>query len=132
MHHQLGDHRVIEGRDRISGPHAGFDADRGAFAGGAWKLQMMERACRRQKTFRCVLRIDARLEGMSGKHDLVLRLRQFFTPSDAQLPFDQIDAGDHLCDGVLHLQPRVHFHEPEAVGLEPLGGVDDELDRAGA
>ena len=28
------------------------------------------------------------------------------------------------------LQPRVHFHEPDAVGAQTFGGVGDELDRA--
>ena len=33
---------------------------------------------------------------------------------------------------MLDLQPRVHLHEPEAVGPQPLAAVGDELDRAGA
>ena len=35
---------------------------------------------------------------------------------DAQLPFDQIDAGDFLGHRMFDLQPRVHFHEEDAVG----------------
>ena len=34
--------------------------------------------------------------------------------------------------GMLDLQPRVHLHEAEAVGPQPLAAVGDELDRAGA
>ena len=42
--------------------------------------------------------------------------RQRLAGGDPQLPFDQVDAGDHLGDRMLDLQPRVHLHEPEAVG----------------
>ncbi len=41
-------------------------------------------------------------------------------------------AGDLLGHRMLDLQPRVHFHEPDAVGAEALASVGDELDRAGA
>src|SRR5690606_11784682 len=49
----------------------------------------------------------------------------------AQLPFDEVDAGDGLGYRVFDLQPGVHFHEPEAVDPEAVGGVDDELHGAG-
>ena len=45
---------------------------------------------------------------------------------DAELPLDEIDAGDHLGDRVLDLQPRVHLEE-----VEPAVRVEQELDRAG-
>ena len=38
----------------------------------------------------------------------------------------QVHAGDHLGDGVLDLEPRVHLHEVEVPVL-----VDQELDGAG-
>ena len=47
--------------------------------------------------------------------------------SGLDLPLDEVGAGDHLRDGVLYLQPSVHFHE---VKVEVL--VHDELDGAGA
>ena len=46
---------------------------------------------------------------------------------DAQLPLDQVDAGDRLGHRMLDLQPRVHLHE-----VELAVGVEQELDRAGA
>ena len=49
---------------------------------------------------------------------LVLRQRQLFAARHAQLPFDQILAGDLLGDRMLDLQPGVHFHEPDAVGAQ--------------
>ena len=45
---------------------------------------------------------------------------------DADLPAHQIDAGHHLGDRVLDLQPRVHLEE-----VEPAVLVEQELDRAG-
>ena len=45
---------------------------------------------------------------------------------DADLPAHQIDAGDHLGDRMLDLQPRVHLEE-----VEPAVVVEQELDRAG-
>ena len=52
--------------------------------------------------------------------DLVLRQRQRLAGGDAQLPFDQIEAGDHLGDRMLDLQAGVHLHEPDAVGAQAL------------
>ena len=57
--------------------------------------------------------------------------RQLLARGDAKLQLNQIEAGDHLGDGVFDLQARVHFHEPEAVGTQRARAVDDEFDRAG-
>ena len=61
-----------------------------------------------------------------------LRQRQRLARRDAELPLDQIEPGDRLGHRMLDLQPRVHFHEPEAVRPQALRAVGDELDRAGA
>ena len=45
----------------------------------------------------------------------------------AQLPLDQVQAGHHFGDRMLHLQPRVHLHQVELAVL-----VQQELHRAGA
>src|SRR5205807_10129516 len=47
---------------------------------------------------------------------------------DADLPFDEIGAGDRLGDRVLDLQPRIHLHEIEILTVM----LGDELDGAGA
>ena len=70
--------------------------------------------------------------GVAVALDRVLRQRQRFARRHAQLPFDQIEAGDRLGDRVLDLQARVHFHEPDAVGAQALRRIGDEFDRAGA
>ena len=51
---------------------------------------------------------------------------QPFTARDANLPPHQIDAGHHLGDRMLDLQPRVHLEE-----IEPAVLVEQKLDRAG-
>ena len=51
--------------------------------------------------------------------------RQGLARGDAQLPFDEVESGDRLGDGMLDLQARVHFHE-----IEGAVRADDELDRA--
>ena len=132
MHHDLGDHRIVEGRDRVAGAHAGLDADLGAVAHRRGKRQVMQRAGGGQEALRGVLGIEPRLEGVAVERDFALLARQLLAGRDPQLPFDEVDAGHHLGHRMLDLQPRVHLHEPEPVGAQPLGGVGDEFDRAGA
>ena len=52
--------------------------------------------------------------------------RQGLPRGHAQLPLHQVQAGDHLGDRVLHLQPGVHLHEVELAAL-----LGDELHGAG-
>ena len=125
---QLGDHRVVPGRDLVARPHARIDAH---VRSGCRRRQMHEPANRRQKAAIRILGVDARFDRMTVDRELLLRLRQRLAGSDAKLPFDQVGSRDHLGDGVLDLQSRVHFHEIErAVAGERVGG--DELDRSGA
>ena len=63
---------------------------------------------------------------MALRRDLVLTQRQRFAECDPQLPLHEIETGDHLGDGMLDLQARVHFDE---IKPAPVG---DELDGAGA
>ena len=74
-----------------------------------------------------VLGVDAHLDGVTAalRQDLVLGHRQRFAGRDADLPLDEVDAGDHLGDRVLDLQAGVHLEEEE------LAVLVDELDRAG-
>ena len=59
--------------------------------------------------------------------ELALLARQRLARGDAQLPFHEVEAGDHLRDRMLDLQPRVHFHE-----IERAVRCDDEFHGAGA
>ena len=63
---------------------------------------------------------------MTGHRDVRLCDGQLLPRRDPHLEFHQVDARDHLGDGVLDLQTGVHLHEEEFVGV--IGG-DDELDR---
>ena len=54
------------------------------------------------------------------------RKGQGLAGGDPDLLLDQVDAGDHLGDGVLDLDPRVDLDE-----VEPVLGIDQELAGAG-
>src|SRR3546814_3170133 len=63
---------------------------------------------------------------MPGGGDGILRRWQRLAGGDAELPLDEIEAGDQLGHRMLDLQARVHLHEVEALAL------DEEFDGAGA
>ena len=123
---ELGDHRIVVGRDLPTGFDAGVDADI------ARQFQRHDRAGRRQEAVLGVLGIDARLDGVAVEADLPLRVRQLFAGGNAQLPFDQIEAGDRLCHRVLDLETGIHFDEPEGVRPQSSRAVGDKFDGAGA
>ncbi len=116
-------HRVVVRRHRIATAVAGIDPQ---------PIRLCRRAPgpdaadRRHKVLLRILSVDPRLDGVAVKLDLVLRQRQLFAECHAQLPFDEIDAGDQLGHGMLDLQPRVHLDE------EHVLAVGDEFDGAGA
>ena len=83
----------------------------------------------RQEVLLRHLGVDARLHRVSGEDDVVLPDGEFLAGGDAHLPFDEVDAGDHLGDRVFDLQAGVHLHKEELV----RGVVgDQELHGAGA
>ena len=61
---------------------------------------------------------------MAGELDLRLHIAQRRAGGDADLLAHQVDVADHLGDGMLDLQPGVHFDEREvAVLVEELQGA---------
>ena len=92
---------------------------------GLGYAEMGDGADRGAEILRRVLGVEAGLDGVAGKGELVLPERQRLPGRDAELPFHQILAGDHLRHRMLDLQAGVHFHEVELIVLH------DELDRAG-
>ena len=62
---------------------------------------------------------------MAALGDIGLFERQSLTGGDAELPLDEIEAGDRLRDRVLDLQPRIHLHEKDAGAA-----VVEKLDRS--
>ena len=121
---QLGDHRVVVRRDRVALLDAGVHAHMLAFRR---RRQVQQLAGGRQEALVRVFGIDARLDRVAVDGQLLLAQRQRLAGGHAQLPFHQVQPGDHLGHRVLDLQPRVHLHEVEAAVL-----VGDELHRAGA
>jgi hypothetical protein len=124
-HDQLGDHRVVVRADLVALAHAGIDAHRAALeAHMLGPARHMQGAGGGQEIGVRILGADARLDRMAVHRDLLLRQRQRLARGHAQLPLDQILAGDRLGHRVLHLQPRVHLHEVKAPIL-----FSNELDR---
>ena len=74
-----------------------------------------------------VLGVDPQLEGVPGERHGVGVERDRPAGGDEQLLLDQVDAGHHLGDRVLHLQPGVHLEEDDLAGVD----VEQALDRAG-
>ena len=58
---------------------------------------------------------------MAARLQVLLRERQRLARRDADLPRDEVDAGDHLGDRVLDLQARVHLEEVEVRRPGPRG-----------
>ncbi|TFB00624.1 hypothetical protein CCMA1212_007206 [Trichoderma ghanense] len=129
---ELGDHAVVGLGHDAAGAEAPVQADVGIVLGGVQQHGVDELARVRHEALLGVLGVDAGLDGGAAlAHallDLGLRQRQLLAGGDAELPLDQVQAGDHLGDGVLDLQARVHLHEVELAAVL----VEDELDRAGA
>ena len=124
VHHELGDHRVVVHRDLAALVDAGVDAH------AAFDLRRRtvahETSHRRQEAAQRILGIDAALDGPALALDLGLRERQLLAGGHADHELDEIEAGDHLGDRMLDLQPRVHLEE-----VEPAIGAHDEFHRAG-
>src|SRR5437764_245133 len=95
---------------------------------GIRQVQPLERAGCRQKAALRVLGIKSHLDRMPVERNPVLPQWQCFTGRDADLPFDEIRAGDRFGHRVLDLQPRIHLHEIEILTVM----LGDELDGAGA
>ena len=120
---QLRNHRVVVDRDFVTLLHARIDAH--VLRGGG-KAQARQASRRRQEAALRIFGVQPRLDRMAAARDCRLLERQPFARGDTQLPFDEVEPGDHFGDRMLDLQARVHLEEIE------LGAVEQELDRAGA
>ena len=97
---QLGDHRVVVRRDLVAFLDAGVDAHVQRLGR---RRQMQQPAGRGQEALVRIFGVDARLDGMAANSQLLLRQRQRFARGYAQLPLDEIEAGDHLRHRMLDL-----------------------------
>src|SRR3546814_18378519 len=97
---------------------------------------MPEPTDRRQEALLRLFGIKAHFDRMAVEWYLLLRQRQGLAGGNTQLPFDQIEPGDHLGHRMLDLQARVHFHDIEVHGTAGTGAVTIAivyaLDGAGA
>src|SRR6185312_2559223 len=108
------------GRHDVRAREAGVDPYRRA----VWPVRKMQRARARQEFVPRILRADACLDRMTVETDLSLCERQRLPCRHAQLPLDEVEPGDRLSDGVLHLKPCVHLEEVEiAAVVEKLHGT---------
>ncbi len=117
---QLGDHRIIVGRDAAFGVGGRVDPD----ARAARQVKCGD-GSRGRSEFLRVLGVDPAFDGMPRVLDVLLPEGERFPGGHLDLLLDQIDPGDHFGDRMLDLDPRVHFHEIEAAVL-----IQQKLDRA--
>ena len=127
MRNDLGDHGIIERRDGIALAHACIDADSLAFRQG----QREKLAAGWQKSLRRIFCVKPRLHRMPARNDVRLSQRQPLAVRHAKLPLHKVNSSDRLGDGMLDLQPRIHFHEIESAG-QRAAALGDELHRARA
>ena len=117
----LGDHRVVLGRDDVALGDTGVDPD----ARPDRQRQHLDRARRRRERPLRVLGVEPGLDRVA------LRRRRLTLQAPAgrhvQLQLDEIEAGRQLGHRVLDLQAGVDLQEREAL----LGRLVQELDRAG-
>jgi predicted GNAT family acetyltransferase len=118
----LGDHRVEVRGDGVALAESGVHPD----AGSGRQLEQRHPAGGGGEVAVGVLGVEPRLDGVAGLHR-ALPLEPA-AGRDVQLGLDQVDAGGHLGDRVLHLEPGVDLEEREGLLL----GLVEELDGAGA
>src|ERR1051326_844234 len=120
-HDQLGEQRVVEHRHVV----APVDARVVPHARALREAHALDRPHTRHEVVRRVLGNDARLHRPAARLRGRVAERPVAALGDAQLLGDQVEAGHHLGDRVLHLEPRVHLEEVKAALL-----IQDELHRA--
>ncbi len=124
---QLGQHRVVQRRDR----QARFDpvVDAQLLAVGLGELGGGEQAGAGLEVLVGVFRVQARLQRVAARRETLAQARQRRQLAGGQLhhPAHQVDAEHLLGDAVLHLQAGVHLQKVETVAVL----VEDEFHRAG-
>ena len=119
---QLGDHRVVEGRNLAAGADPAVDAH------VVREVHVGEHARAGLEVLQRVFGVDPHLDGGALRGAVERGPVQRIACGHAQHALDHIQAGDHLGDRVLDLQAGVHFEEVEVVA----GGVVYEFHGAGA
>ena len=106
---ELRDHRIVERRDLVTRRTPVRRARR-----ALPRATQMYEPCRSTAGIRArIFGVDARFDRVTADAHSLLLLRHRLAGGHAQLPFDEIEAGNHLGHRMLDLQPRVHLHEIE-------------------
>lgn len=71
-----------------------------------------------------VFGVDAAFDGVTPDDDVLLGEGQWDSSGDFEPELDQVDAGDHVGDGMFHLYAGVHLDDV----LLALDVVEDKLD----
>src|SRR6266540_155298 len=123
---QLGDHRVVEGKDLVALLGAGVHAHE-----RAGRLDVgADPAGRGREVLRRVLGVDAALDRVAAHDHVLLPVSERLAGGDLDLLAHDVDAGDHLGHAVLDLHSRVHLEEEVLAVLKqtldgPGGAVAD-------
>ena len=109
VHNNFGNHRVVIRRNNAALANTVINAYTGVQGFGG--LPPQHGASLRCEARIRIFHIQAGLDGVAGERDVSLSGRQGLAGRHAQLPFHQVEAGDHLRHRVLHLQAGVHLQE---------------------
>mmetsp|Transcript_32759 Transcript_32759/g.82529 ORF Transcript_32759/g.82529 Transcript_32759/m.82529 type:complete len:458 (-) Transcript_32759:277-1650(-) len=112
VRHDLCDHGVVEGANRVALNDPAVNSNGAAEAEGASTRRNAPPAHGArgwQEVLARVLRVDPCLDGVTMNVEVRLCKGQHEAGRDAQLLLHEVESGDHLRDGVLHLQPGVHL-----------------------
>lgn len=110
---EFADHGIIVRRHRVARVDMRFPAN----AKAARRMEARDFAWAWQEGVR-IFGIDTAFYRMASNDNFVLCDRQRLTRRDAQLLFDQIDAGNHFSHRVFNLNTGVHFDEIELAVFE--------------
>ena len=102
---EFANHRVIVGRDGVTGVDMRFKAN----ASAAGCVKHFNSARGGTKAIKRVFGVDAAFDGMSGMADFALGEADGFAGGDEDLEFDEVSASDFFSDGMLDLDAFVDF-----------------------
>lgn len=120
---EFADHGVVVWGDAVSGGDMGVDAD----SQTSWGAVGFDESGAWAEVLRVVLGVDAALDRVAFDLDVFLLVGELLSGSDLDGGFDDVDAGDHLGDGVLDLDSGVDLEH-----VEVLVVVHEELDGRGS
>src|SRR5262249_16810297 len=102
-------HRIERSGDGLPRREPAVEAD----SGSRGRSKESDLARGRRVTVVRVLGADATLDGVASRYDVGLAEAQTFSIRHPDLLRDEVEPGDHLSDGVLDLQARIHLEEIE-------------------